>query len=84
MIVAKVMPGDIRYKDVNGDGVINDNDMLFPIGATTVEFNLWLRCIRSMERAGFQRTFPGEPASHPSSLTDSQYTHSQVVTGEMY
>lgn len=31
---SKVMPGDIRYKDVNGDGVINDNDVV-PIGATT-------------------------------------------------
>lgn len=29
-----VMPGDIKYKDVNGDGVINDNDRV-PIGATT-------------------------------------------------
>lgn len=29
-----VMPGDIKYKDVNGDGVINNNDVV-PIGATT-------------------------------------------------
>ena len=29
-----VMPGDIKYKDVNGDGVVNNNDVL-PIGATT-------------------------------------------------
>ena len=29
------MPGDIKYKDVNGDGVINDNDMV-AIGATRV------------------------------------------------
>ncbi|WP_114790641.1 TonB-dependent receptor [Niabella yanshanensis] len=27
------MPGDIRYKDVNGDGVINDDDIV-PIGAS--------------------------------------------------
>ncbi len=26
-------PGDIKYKDVNGDGVVNDNDVV-PIGAT--------------------------------------------------
>lgn len=25
----KVMPGDIKYKDVNGDGVINTDDMLY-------------------------------------------------------
>lgn len=31
---SKVMPGDIRYKDINGDGVINENDIV-PIGATT-------------------------------------------------
>ena len=29
-----VMPGDIKYKDVNGDGVIDDNDIV-AIGATT-------------------------------------------------
>lgn len=30
----EVAPGDIKYKDVNGDGLINDNDVV-PIGATT-------------------------------------------------
>lgn len=29
-----VMPGDIKYRDVNGDGKINENDEV-PIGATT-------------------------------------------------
>ena len=29
-----VMPGDIKYKDVNGDGVINDDDEV-PIGSTS-------------------------------------------------
>lgn len=29
-----VMPGDIKYADVNGDGIINENDEV-PIGATT-------------------------------------------------
>lgn len=29
-----VMPGDIKYKDVNGDGIINDDDIV-PIGATS-------------------------------------------------
>jgi TonB-linked SusC/RagA family outer membrane protein len=29
-----IMPGDIKYKDVNGDGIVNDNDVV-PIGATT-------------------------------------------------
>ncbi|MDR0863372.1 MAG: TonB-dependent receptor, partial [Candidatus Symbiothrix sp.] len=29
------MPGDIKYKDVNGDGLINDDDVV-PIGATRV------------------------------------------------
>ncbi|MNK86459.1 TonB dependent receptor [compost metagenome] len=28
------MPGDIKYKDINGDGVIDDNDIV-AIGATT-------------------------------------------------
>lgn len=30
-----VMPGDIKYKDVNGDGVINEDDEV-PIGSTTI------------------------------------------------
>lgn len=30
----QIMPGDIKYKDINSDGVINDNDIV-PIGATT-------------------------------------------------
>lgn len=29
----EVMPGDIKYKDVNGDGIINDDDIV-PIGNT--------------------------------------------------
>ncbi|MDD3036881.1 TonB-dependent receptor [Bacteroides sp.] len=29
----EVAPGDIKYKDVNGDGLVNDNDRV-PIGAT--------------------------------------------------
>ena len=29
-----IAPGDIKYKDVNGDGVIDDNDIV-PVGATT-------------------------------------------------
>lgn len=30
----EIAPGDIKYKDVNGDGKINDNDIV-PIGSTT-------------------------------------------------
>lgn len=29
-----IMPGDIKYKDVNGDGIVNGDDIV-PIGATT-------------------------------------------------
>jgi TonB-linked SusC/RagA family outer membrane protein len=29
-----VMPGDIKYKDINGDGIVNGDDVV-PIGATT-------------------------------------------------
>lgn len=29
-----VMPGDIKYKDINGDGIINNDDIV-PVGATT-------------------------------------------------
>lgn len=29
-----IMPGDIKYKDINGDGIINNDDVV-PIGSTT-------------------------------------------------
>src|SRR5690554_882632 len=29
-----VMPGDIKYKDINGDGIVNNDDIV-PIGSTT-------------------------------------------------
>ena len=29
-----LMPGDIKYKDINGDGIVNNDDIV-PIGATT-------------------------------------------------
>jgi TonB-linked SusC/RagA family outer membrane protein len=29
-----IMPGDIKYKDINGDGIVNNDDIV-PIGATT-------------------------------------------------
>ncbi|WP_242489750.1 hypothetical protein [Bacteroides thetaiotaomicron] len=32
--MGKVQPGDIKYRDVNGDGVINDGDQV-AIGATS-------------------------------------------------
>lgn len=32
--VRDVMPGDIKYKDINGDGIIDDKDVV-PIGSTT-------------------------------------------------
>ena len=45
----KVQPGDIKYKDVNGDGVINDGDKV-AIGATTKpnDLRIWYLC--TMER----------------------------------
>ncbi len=36
-----VMPGDIKYKDVNGDGVVDDNDIV-AVGATNrPNLDLW-------------------------------------------
>jgi TonB-linked SusC/RagA family outer membrane protein len=34
MTQSALMPGDIKYKDVNGDGVVNNDDVV-PIGSTT-------------------------------------------------
>lgn len=43
-----VMPGDIKYKDINGDGVIDDNDKV-AIGATK---NLILRMVSVCRQNG--------------------------------
>ena len=32
--IYEIMPGDIKYKDINGDGIIDGNDKV-AIGATT-------------------------------------------------
>lgn len=40
---AEAAPGDIRYKDINGDGVINDKDIAYvgkPIADYTLGFNI--------------------------------------------
>ena len=47
--MGKVQPGDIKYKDVNGDGVINDGDKV-AIGATTTESDLRIWYLCTMER----------------------------------
>jgi hypothetical protein len=36
----KIMPGDAKYKDINGDGVIDQNDQL-PIGYTSFPQNIY-------------------------------------------
>lgn len=48
---ADIMPGDIKYKDVNGDGVINSNDVV-PIGASR-EPNLMYGMGASVSWKGF-------------------------------
>ena len=51
-----VMPGDIKYKDVNGDGVVNDGDIV-AIGSTSKP-NLIYGLGLSATGIGCKLTFP--------------------------
>ena len=51
-----VQPGDIKYKDVNGDGVVNDGDKV-AIGATTRPNMIY--GFGKLERIGCKCTFSG-------------------------
>ncbi len=54
-----LLAGDIKYKDVNGDGVINNDDMV-PIGYPAAARNyLWLWCFHGVQTFRFQFLFPG-------------------------
>ena len=71
-----VQPGDIKYKDVNGDGVVNDNDKV-AIGATTTP-NLVYGIGASFAWKGIDVNV------HPLSLfMVNVYMHSAKVTGEI-
>ena len=52
----KVQPGDIKYKDVNGDGIINGSDEV-AIGATTKP-NLIMVWYSAQWKASTQCTLP--------------------------
>ena len=44
-----VMPGDIKYRDVNGDGIVNDKDCTYWSHKSS-EFDLWIWLFCPMER----------------------------------
>ncbi|MCS2309398.1 hypothetical protein NXX42_27255 [Bacteroides thetaiotaomicron] len=39
--LVEMYPGDIKYRDVNGDGVVNDGDNVAIGSTSTPEFDLW-------------------------------------------
>lgn len=77
-----VQPGDIKYKDVNGDGVVNDNDKV-AIGATTTP-NLVYGIGASFAWKGIDvNVHSKEPVNPLSLFMVNVYMHSAKVTGEI-
>lgn len=77
-----VQPGDIKYKDVNGDGVVNDNDKV-AIGATTTP-NLVYGIGASFAWKGIDvNVHFKEPVNPLSLFMVNVYMHSAKVTGEI-
>lgn len=63
-VYGEVRPGDIRYKDVNGDGVINDDDIIPITFSNTPKFQYGLGA--SLDYKGFTLSFLFEGVSDVS------------------
>lgn len=79
---SEVHPGDIRYKDINGDGIIDVNDVV-PIGYSTIPgvfygFNLGL----SYKGLGINALFQG--AAHVSRYLSGKVAYPFVAYGNIY
>lgn len=78
-----VMPGDIKYRDVNGDGIVNDKDYV-PIGATNRP-NLIYGFGFSAQWKGFDvNVLFKVPENLHSLLTGIPYIHLKMVTGGIF
>ena len=78
----KVQPGDIKYKDVNGDGIINGSDKV-AIGATTKPNLIYGFGISAQWKGfDFNAHFKGRQSLR-SSLMALPYMPLMVVSGEM-
>ncbi|MDR2774105.1 MAG: TonB-dependent receptor [Tannerella sp.] len=74
-----VMPGDIKYKDVNGDGIVNNDDIV-PIGATTRPNLIYgLGASASWKGFDFNVHFQGAGKSH---FFINGYTIYPFINGE--
>ena len=75
-----VMPGDIKYKDVNGDGVINDDDIV-AIGSTNVP-SLIYGVGASLTWRGFDFNFLFQGAGKSTVMLDGKTVY--AFSGERY
>jgi hypothetical protein len=74
-----VMPGDIKYKDINGDGIVNGDDIV-PIGATTRPNLIYgLGASATWKGLDFNLHFQGAGKSH---FFINGYTVYPFVNGE--
>ena len=81
-------PGDIKFKDLNGDGVINDDDRTF-IGNPIPKLSYGLNLSGDFRRLRPVGVFPGSRAESTSTTTRKQITdydsrpfnHSVAVLG---
>lgn len=53
----RIRPGDIKYRDVNGDGIINDDDKVPLSYSNQLPGNVWVRSRFSLERLNPQLPF---------------------------
>lgn len=78
-----VEPGDIKYKDVNGDGVINNNDRV-AVGNTNRPSFVYGMGISAIGRGLTQVSISKEPVNLLSSSTVYWCILSAAELGEMY
>ena len=79
-----VMPGDIKYKDVNGDGVVDDNDVV-AIGATRTP-NLYYGLGLSVMWKGFDMNLLFQGAGKSTFMLNGKcvYAFSQERYGQIF
>lgn len=80
-IFAPVQPGDIKYKDQNGDGLIDQNDS-YPIGKTSVP-TLTISLHSKLQYKGFDLEFLFQGVSGRTAYFGGSYFHAFQNNGQV-
>jgi len=68
-----VQPGDVKYKDMNGDGVINDYDYSYLDAKTTPDFIFGLQLGLEYKGFGIEASFSGQTGAYTYTKLSSIY-----------